>query len=95
MTHCSAAFLSGRWPLSHTQLSDLHSPKGLFGTPVQFLINAIILSTNHMAVASVHLRVWSWSRQSPELQPFLGFTKNSVKRENIQYAAALWAKMPC
>ncbi|XP_052459485.1 zinc finger MYND domain-containing protein 19-like isoform X1 [Carassius gibelio] len=24
-----------------------------------------------------------------------GFTKNGVKRENIQYAAVLWAKMPC
>jgi len=26
------------------------------------------LSTNHMAVASMYLGVWSWSRQSPELQ---------------------------
>jgi len=25
-------------------------------------------STNHMAVASMHLGVWSWSRQSPEIQ---------------------------
>jgi len=40
-------------------LSDLHSPKGLLATPVQFLINAIIESTNHMAVASMHLGVWS------------------------------------
>jgi len=46
----------------------IHSPKGLLGTPVQFLINAIIYSTNHMAVASMHLGVWSWSRQSHELQ---------------------------
>jgi len=37
-----------------------HSPKGLLRTTVQFLINAIILSTNHMAVASMHLGVWSW-----------------------------------
>jgi len=35
---------------------------------VQFLINAIIKSTNHMAVASMHLGVWFWSIQSPELQ---------------------------
>jgi len=68
-----------------------------------------------MAVASMHLGVWSMSRQSPELQtecqnggkwlvvgarraslsisqsaqllgfhaqPFLGFTKNGVKKEN-------------
>jgi len=40
----------------------INSPKGLLGTPVQFLINAIIYSTNHMAVASMHLGVWSWSR---------------------------------
>jgi len=51
-----------------TLISDLHSPKGLVRTPVQFLINAIIQSTNHMAVASMYLGVWSWSRQSPELQ---------------------------
>jgi len=25
-------------------------------------------STNHMAVVTMHLGVWSWSRQSPELQ---------------------------
>jgi len=74
-----------------------------------------------MAVASMHLGVWSWSRKSPELQtechngneswfkqfwawhgcwllvfhnllsywdfhaqPFLGFKKNSVKREKHQ-----------
>jgi len=49
-------------------LKKTYSPKGLLGTPVQFLINAIIYSTNHMVVASMHLRVWSWSRQSPELQ---------------------------
>jgi len=41
----------------------IHTPKGLLlGTPVQFLI-AIIQSSNHMAVASMHLGVWSWSRQ--------------------------------
>jgi len=48
-----------------------------------------------MAVLSMHLGVWSWSRQSPELQnecqngkergfhaqAFLGFAKNDVKRE--------------
>jgi len=45
-----------------------HSPKELLGTPVQFLINAVIYLTNHMAVVSMHLEVWSWSRQSPELQ---------------------------
>jgi len=44
-----------------------HLIKGLIRTPVQFL-NAIIISTNHMAVASMHLGVWSWSRQSLELQ---------------------------
>jgi len=38
-------------------LLRIYSPKGLLGTPVQFLINAIILSTNHMAVASMHLGV--------------------------------------
>jgi len=52
----------------HLAKWSISSPKGLLGIPVQFLIIAIILSTNHMAVASVHLGVWSWSRQSPELQ---------------------------
>jgi len=79
-----------------------------------------------MAVASMHLGVWSWSRQSPELQtecqngierwfkqfwawhgcwwqtgwseyfticsvaqPFLGFTKNGVKKETIFKSAVL------
>jgi len=50
------------------QTGVIHSPKGLLGTSVQFLINAIVYSTNYMAVASMHLGVWSWSRQSPELQ---------------------------
>jgi len=49
-------------------LTNTHSPKRLLGTPVQFLISSIIYSTNHMAVSSMHLGVWSWSRQSPELQ---------------------------
>jgi len=31
-------------------------------------MSSIIELTNHMAVASMHLGVWSWSRQSPELQ---------------------------
>jgi len=47
---------------------SIQSSKGLLGTHVQFLINVIIQSTNHMAVASMHLGEWSWSRQSPELQ---------------------------
>jgi len=33
--------------------------KGLLATPVQFLINTIIYSTNHMAVVSMHLGVWA------------------------------------
>jgi len=65
-------------------VTAIHSPKGLLGTPV--LMNAIIQSSNHMAVASMHLGVWSWSRLSPELQTESQngkerFTKNGVKRE--------------
>jgi len=30
---------------------NIYSPKGLLGTPVQFLINSIIQSTNHITVA--------------------------------------------
>ncbi len=28
-------------------------------------------------------------------QPSLGFTENGLKRENIQWAAVVWTKMPC
>jgi len=56
---------SGLHPSIHP---SIHSPKGLLRTPVQFLIKAIIQSTNHMAVDSIYLGPWSWSRQSPELQ---------------------------
>jgi len=40
-------------------MRDIFSPKGLLGTisPIQFLINLIIQSTNHMAVSSMHLGV--------------------------------------
>jgi len=40
----------------------IHSPKGYHFSLMQ------ILSTNHLTVASMHLGVWSWLRQSPELQ---------------------------
>jgi len=40
----------------------IHSPKGYNFSLMQ------ILSTNHLTVASMHLGVWSWLRQSPELQ---------------------------
>jgi len=33
-----------------------------------FSLMQLSKSNNHMAVASKHLGVWSWSRQSPELQ---------------------------
>jgi len=35
------------------EYTHTHSPKGLFGTPAQFHINAIIKSTNHIEVASI------------------------------------------
>jgi len=37
-------------------VNNIHSPRGLLGTPVPFLINTII-STNHMAVASVNFNL--------------------------------------
>jgi len=62
-----------------------------------------------MAVDSMHLGVWSWSRQSPELKVRMGKKGDLSNLEHgmvvgcshtiifrvCKDVAVLWAKMPC
>jgi len=43
----------------------MHSPKGLLGTPANFLLMQL---SNQPITWQLLQCIWSWSRQSPELQ---------------------------